>query len=54
MMLAFIAVTAVLGSSRICGFASLAIGLTLGLIRIDLATGQRLTFGIRSSPTAST
>ena len=47
MMLAFIAVTAVLGSSRIRGFASLAIGLTLGLIGIDLATGQqRLTFGI--------
>jgi putative tricarboxylic transport membrane protein len=47
MMLAFIAVTAVLGSSRIRGFASLAIGLTLGLIGIDLATGQqRLTYGI--------
>src|ERR687898_795852 len=47
MMLAFIAVTAVLGSSRIRGFASLVIGLTLGLIGIDLATGQqRLTFGI--------
>jgi putative tricarboxylic transport membrane protein len=47
MMLAFIAVTAVLGSSRIRGFASLAIGLTIGLIGIDLATGQqRLTFGI--------
>src|SRR5919112_6775185 len=47
MMLAFIAVTAVLGSSRIRGFASLAIGLTLGLIGIDLQTGQqRLTFGI--------
>src|SRR5919112_3098281 len=47
MMLAFIAVTAVLGASRIRGFASLAIGLTLGLIGIDLQTGQqRLTFGI--------
>jgi putative tricarboxylic transport membrane protein len=47
MMLAFIAVTAVLGASRIRGFASLAIGLTIGLIGIDLATGQqRLTFGI--------
>src|SRR5918995_975365 len=46
-MLAFIAVTAVLGSSRIRGFASLAIGLTIGLIGIDLATGQqRLTFGV--------
>jgi putative tricarboxylic transport membrane protein len=47
MMLAFIAVTAVLGTSRVRGFASLAIGLTIGLIGIDLATGQqRLTFGI--------
>jgi putative tricarboxylic transport membrane protein len=47
MLLAFISVTAVLGASRIRGFASLAIGLTLGLIGIDLATGQqRLTFGI--------
>src|SRR5918996_3700477 len=47
MMLAFIAVTAVLGASRIRGFASLAIGLAIGLIGIDQATGQqRLTFGI--------
>src|SRR5215211_3765837 len=47
MMLAFIAVTAVLGSSRIRGFASLFIGLAIGLIGIDQATGQqRLTFGI--------
>ena len=47
MMLAFIAVTAVLGSSRIRGFASLVIGLAIGLIGIDQATGQqRLTFGI--------
>jgi putative tricarboxylic transport membrane protein len=47
MLLAFIAVTAVLGSSRIRGFASLAIGLTIGLIGIDQQTGQqRLTFGI--------
>jgi putative tricarboxylic transport membrane protein len=47
MLLAFIAVTAVLGSSRIRGFASLAIGLMIGLIGIDFQTGQqRLTFGI--------
>jgi putative tricarboxylic transport membrane protein len=47
MLLAFIAVTAVLGSSRVRGFASLAIGLTIGLIGIDQQTGQqRLTFGI--------
>src|ERR671921_292838 len=47
MMLAFIAVTAVLGSSRIRGFASLAIGLMIGLVGIDSTTGQqRLTFGL--------
>jgi putative tricarboxylic transport membrane protein len=47
MLLAFVAVTAVLGSSRIRGFASLAIGLTIGLIGLDPQTGQqRLTFGI--------
>jgi putative tricarboxylic transport membrane protein len=47
MLLAFIAVTAVLGASRVRGFASLAIGLLIGLVGIDQATGQqRLTFGI--------
>jgi putative tricarboxylic transport membrane protein len=47
MMLAFVAVTAVLGASRIRGFASLAIGLMIGLIGIDSTTGQqRLTFGL--------
>ncbi|OZM71491.1 tripartite tricarboxylate transporter TctA [Amycolatopsis antarctica] len=46
MVLAFIAVTSVLGSSRIRGFASLLIGLTIGLIGLDEMTGQsRLTFG---------
>ena len=46
MVLAFIAVTAVLGKSRIRGFASLLIGLTIGLIGLDEVTGQsRLTFG---------
>ncbi|MGH3433225.1 MAG: tripartite tricarboxylate transporter permease [Thermocrispum sp.] len=46
MLLAFIAVTSVLGSSRVRGFASLAIGLTIGLIGLDPVTGQqRLTFG---------
>src|SRR5690606_8093946 len=43
---AFIAVTSVLGKSRVRGFASLAIGLTIGLIGLDPVTGQqRLTFG---------
>jgi putative tricarboxylic transport membrane protein len=47
MVLAFVAVTSVLGSSRIRGFASLAIGLMIGLVGIDLQSGQqRLTFGI--------
>ena len=47
MLVAFIAVTAVLGSSRLRGFISLTIGLTIGLIGIDSVSGQaRLTFGI--------
>ncbi|HEV2726937.1 MAG TPA: tripartite tricarboxylate transporter permease, partial [Solirubrobacterales bacterium] len=47
MVLAFIAVTSVLGSSRIRGLAALGIGLTIGLIGIDATSGQqRLTFGI--------
>ncbi len=47
MLLAFIAVTAVLGSSRLRGFISLALGLTIGLVGLDSVSGQaRLTFGI--------
>ena len=47
MVLAFVAVTAVLGASRVRGFASLALGLLIGLVGIDQTTGQqRLTFGI--------
>jgi putative tricarboxylic transport membrane protein len=47
MMLAFIAVTSVLGSSRIRGLASLGLGLAIGLIGTDPTSGQqRLTFGI--------
>ncbi|MEU5683027.1 tripartite tricarboxylate transporter permease [Streptomyces venezuelae] len=46
MVLAFIAVTSVLGSSRVRGLASLLIGLTIGLVGLDQMTGQqRLTFG---------
>jgi putative tricarboxylic transport membrane protein len=47
MVLAFIAVTAVLGASRVRGFASLGLGLMIGLVGIDATTGQqRLTFGL--------
>jgi putative tricarboxylic transport membrane protein len=47
MVLAFIAVTSVLGSSRVRGLASLGLGLTIGLIGIDATSGQqRLTFGM--------
>jgi putative tricarboxylic transport membrane protein len=47
MVLAFIAVTSVLGSSRVRGLAALGLGLTIGLIGIDATSGQqRLTFGI--------
>lgn len=47
MVFAFVAVSTVLGSSVIRGFASLALGLMLGLVGIDSITGQqRLTFGI--------
>ncbi|GAB3485721.1 tripartite tricarboxylate transporter permease [Amycolatopsis cihanbeyliensis] len=46
MVLAFIAVTSVLGRSRVRGFASLLIGLTIGLVGLDDMTGQsRLTLG---------
>jgi putative tricarboxylic transport membrane protein len=47
MLLSFIAVTAVLGSSRIRGFASLLVGLVIGIVGIDSVSGQqRLTFGV--------
>ncbi|WP_049579933.1 tripartite tricarboxylate transporter permease [Streptomyces sp. SBT349] len=47
MVLAFVAVTSVLGSSRVRGFASLLIGLTIGMVGLDALTGQqRLTFGV--------
>jgi putative tricarboxylic transport membrane protein len=47
MVLAFVAVTAVLGSSRVRGFAALAIGLTIGFVGLDPLSGQpRLTFGV--------
>lgn len=46
MILALIAVTAVLGSSKLRGFASLGLGLAVGLIGMDPVTGQgRLIFG---------
>ncbi|MPV35513.1 tripartite tricarboxylate transporter permease [Georgenia subflava] len=45
MMLALIAVTAVLGASRVRGFAALALGLAIGLIGLDPVTGQRRLTG---------
>ncbi|CAG7571646.1 putative tricarboxylic transport membrane protein [Barrientosiimonas humi] len=47
MLLALVAVTAVLGSSKLRGFVSLFLGLAIGLVGIDSLTGQnRLTFGL--------
>lgn len=46
MVLAFVTVSAAFGDSTLRGLTSLFIGLTLGLVGIDLQTGQaRLTFG---------
>ncbi len=46
MVLAFVTVSAVLGSSAVRGLTSLFFGIFLGLIGIDLQTGQaRFTFG---------
>lgn len=47
MVLCFVTVSAVLGGSALRGLTSLFFGLTLGLIGIDLQTGQpRMTFGL--------
>ena len=47
MVLSLLAVTAVLGKSRLRGFCALALGLTIGLVGADPVTGQqRLTFGM--------
>ncbi|KQU34828.1 MULTISPECIES: tripartite tricarboxylate transporter permease [unclassified Rhodococcus (in: high G+C Gram-positive bacteria)] len=47
MLLALVAVTAVLGSSKLRGCISLLLGLSIGLVGIDFLTGQpRATFGI--------
>ena len=46
MVLSFVTVSAVLGASVIRGLTSLAIGLLLGLVGVDLQSGQaRFTFG---------
>ena len=46
-VLAFVAVTNVLGESRARGTASLCVGLSIGLVGIDAQTGTaRLTFGV--------
>ena len=47
MVLAFVMVTTMLGASRLKGWLSLLLGLTLGFVGIDGLSGQaRLTFGI--------
>ena len=47
MLLAFTTVTAVLGSSMLRGLVSLLFGLAIGLVGIDMQTGQaRLTLGL--------
>jgi len=47
MVLAFVTVSAVLGNSAIRGLTSLFFGLFLGMIGVDLLTGQpRFTFGV--------
>ncbi len=47
MVLCFVTVSAVLGSSAVRGLTSLAFGILLGLIGIDMQTGQpRFTFGV--------
>lgn len=47
MVLAFVLVSAVLGSSTVRGLASLFVGFYLGMIGVDLQTGQpRFTFGL--------
>ncbi|MBB6629598.1 tripartite tricarboxylate transporter permease [Nocardioides sp. KIGAM211] len=45
-LMAMVLVTSVLGSSRLRGFIGLFLGLTIGLVGLDLNTGQpRLSFG---------
>lgn len=47
MVVAFVAVSAVLGSSTLRGLTALSFGILLGLVGIDLQTGQaRFTFGL--------
>ena len=47
MILSLLAVTAVLGNSRLRGFCALGLGLAIGLVGSDPVTGQqRLTFGL--------
>ena len=47
MLLALVAVTAILGNSKLRGVISLLLGLAIGLVGIDFLTGQpRATFGL--------
>ena len=55
MLLALVAVTMVLGASKLRGITSLLLGLAIGLVGIDSLTGQpRATSACRCCPTAST
>lgn len=46
-LLAFCSVAVVMGTSRVRGFTSLFLGLAMGVVGIDVMTGQpRLTFGV--------
>jgi len=47
MLLAFLSVSVVMGTSKVRGFIALLIGLSFGVVGIDKQTGlQRLTFGV--------
>jgi putative tricarboxylic transport membrane protein len=47
MLLSVVLVSSVLGESKLRGFIGLFMGLTIGLVGLDLSTGQpRLTFGL--------
>src|SRR3989304_8517399 len=51
MVVAFVSVSALVGRSLLRGATSLFVGLLIGVIGIDVLTGQaRLTFGVTARP----